>query len=63
MARDSPAPPKEVVLVEERESREQLNLFRPNEDVTITTSSRIVILPAERGKGWILRIYEDPVSS
>ncbi len=34
--------------------------MRPTEEVTLGPNTRFVTLPGEKGKGWILRLYEDP---
>ncbi len=50
-------------LTVERDNREGLNLFRidgenqTQEEISISASDRFVIMPGEKGKDWIIRVY------
>lgn len=51
-------PVKEIKLEMEREHRQGLTLMRPAEPVSITLEQRFAVLPADKGHGWVLRIYD-----
>lgn len=58
--RRKPTPPTVIPLTSQRDNRESLTLFRPEQDFAVATTDRIVILPGSKGFGWVLKVYHDP---
>lgn len=53
--------PIEIDLEQERDNRESMGLFRPTDgSVTIDQNTRFAIVPGPKGKGWSLKVFQDP---
>jgi hypothetical protein len=50
---------KEIKLEAEKDSRLGLTLMRPIEEILLTTSTRFVVMPGEKGRGWRLVVYDE----
>ncbi len=55
--------PKEVRLTQEKDRGLGHSLFRPDSEITLSPNQRFVILPGEKGHGWVLKVYDDAAVS
>lgn len=58
--RRRPPKPFEIALEAAKDNREGLTLMRPESEVTLTPATRFVLVPGDKGRGWMLRVYPDP---